>query len=95
MDTIIAYKTGDRYTFEFPTDPNGPIRLVTVRLVAGAWLERMTSGETVVCTHAYRFGVRLMTAIGLGLCTVDELNVDDLRALIPRRRSQMRSQPGA
>lgn len=78
LDTIIAYQIGSRYTFLPPDDTDSEAALVVVRLVAGAWLERSPEGETVVCTHSYRFGARLMTALALGLCTVEPLPLTEL-----------------
>lgn len=78
LDTIIAYEIGGRFTFLPPADADADVGLAIVRLVPGAWLERTPEGETVVCTHGYRFGSRLMTALALGLCTVEPLPLADL-----------------
>jgi len=77
-DTVIGYRVGDHFSFELPSALDQGLGLVSVRLVPGAWLERTAGGETVVCTHDYRFGARLMSAISLGLCTVEPLRIEEL-----------------
>jgi len=72
LNSLIAYRVSDYYSFERPDDPEA--EPVLIRPVAGAWISQSRSGAPVICSPAYAFGAGLMTAIQLGLCSVEAVD---------------------